>query len=400
MTTVSERRRILRVGQVREANRATILRLLRRHRHLSRAELARRTGLSEASICRIVKKLLEGGLLVECGEGYATGGRPAVGLELDEARFRAVGVSIQNWETRVSLGTVSGRILNTEQFRTPATPEKTLAMVAENIERLSAGETLAGVGVSTHGLVTPRTGVAELGNMPGWVHVEIRDYLAARVGGPVYVENNVRAAALAEYVCGGTDIQGAHCLLFVLVDEGVGMGIVLEGRVYRGPRMAAGEIGQMVIADQRGAERHNAPGCLEMLAADPATCQRYAALAGIPEKTSAVSSTQQVRQICDLAMHGDEGARDALIETARCLGIGIASMVWALDADAVVIGGAITEAWPLVSAAIRDQFPEGPEFLNFRNLVLRPSTLAGEASIIGAITLPFIPLFWSEEALA
>jgi len=72
--------------------------------------------------------------------------------------------------------------------------------------------------------------------------------------------------------------------------------------------------------------------------------------------------------------------------------------VWALDADAVVIDGTMTEAWPLVSAAIREQFPEGPQFLNFRNLVLRPSALGGEASLVGAMTVPFAPLFASEES--
>ena len=85
-------------------------------------------------------------------------------------------------------------------------------------------------------------------------------------------------------------------------------------------------------------------------------------------------------------MEGDPAARAALNESARYLGLGIFNAVWALDADAIVIDGTMTEAWPLVSAAIREQFPEGPQFLNFRNLVLRPSALGGEASLIGAIT--------------
>jgi len=211
---------------------------------------------------------------------------------------------------------------------------------------------------------------------------------------PVYVENNVRAAAVAEYVNGNTDVQGAHCLLFVLIGEGVGMAIVMDGKVHHGPNMAAGEIGQMVIADQGGPERHNRSGCLEVLASDLATCDRYNNLAGTKARSSTSSScTQQMRQICQLAMEGDPHARAAVTATARFLGIGIANAVWALDADAVVIDGPVTEAWPLVSAAIRDQFPEGPLFLNFRNLVLRPSALGGEAAVIGAITLPFAPIF-------
>lgn len=396
MERVPHSRRVLRVGQVRAANRAAVLRLLRRHRQLSRAELARRTSLSEASVSRIIAELMEQGLLVDLGSGPGTGGRPGVRLELNEERFQAIGVDIQNWETQVALGTATGRILRTERFRTPSDPTETLDRIAASVAAITASISAApvGIGVSTRGLVDSRCGVAELGSNPAWVHIEIGDCLAGLTGLPIYVENNVRAAAVAEYAHGNPDVQGAHCLLFVLVGEGVGMAIVLDGKVHHGPHMAAGEIGQMVIADQGGPERHNRSGCLEVLACDLATCDRYNNLAGTKTRSSTSSScTQQMRQVCQLAMEGDSLAGAAVTATARYLGIGIANAVWALDADAVVIDGPLTEAWPLVSAAIRDQFPEGPMFLNFRNLVLRPSALSGEAAVIGAITLPFAPIF-------
>jgi glucokinase len=273
---------------------------------------------------------------------------------------------------------------------------ETLDRIAASVSEITAGlsEAPLGIGISTRGLVDSRNGVAELGSNPAWIHIEIRDRLARLTNLPVYVENNVRAAALAEYAHGTTDVQGAHCLLFVLVGEGIGMAIVLDGKLHHGPHMAAGEIGQMVIVDQAGPERHNRPGCLEALASDLATCDRYNNLAGAKVRPSTSGNcAQQMRQICQLAMEGDPHARAAVATTARYLGIGIANTVWALDADAVVIDGSVTEAWPLVSAAIRDQFPEGPPFLNFRNLVLRPSALGGEAAVIGAITLPLAPIF-------
>ncbi len=401
MERASQPRRILRVGHVRAANRSAVLRLLRRHRQLSRAELARRTSLSDAAVSRIIAELMAQDLIVELGSGPETGGRPGVRLALNEERFQAVGVDIQNWATRVSLGTVTGRVVATDRFRTPSNPGEALERIAASIGPICEGlvHPAVGIGVSTRGLVDNRTGIAELGSNPDWVHVEMSAYLAGRTGLPVFVENNVRAAALAEYVFGSADVQGAHCLLFLMVSEGVGMAIVLNDKVYRGPRMAAGEIGQMVIADRGGPERDMRPGCLELLASDGATCERYNALAGTRSRLNASNSTQQMRQVCQLAMEGDAAARSALNESARYLGLGIFNAVWALDADAVVIDGTMTEAWPLVSAAIREQFPEGPQFLNFRNLVLRPSALGGEASLIGAITLPFSPLFASEESL-
>jgi predicted NBD/HSP70 family sugar kinase len=381
----------VRAPHVRAANRAGVLRLLRRYRRLSRAEIARRSGLSEAAVSRIVAGLLADEVVVEGGGEDATGGRPAIRLELNDARFQAAGIEIRNWETRISLGTISGAILETRRYRTPPSPEQTLALIASELPASAAA--FAGAGVSARGLVNSDTGVAELGSDPAWIHIAVKELLETRLHAPVFLENDVRAAALAEYNYGSPEVQGSRCLLLVKVDEGIGMGIVLDGAVYRGPRMAAGEFGQMVIAHTASEERHNRPGCLELLASNDATCERYRALSGAKTRGSAGDSADQIKRICHLAVSGNDPARRAIVETAKYLGIAIANAVWALDADAVVIDGAITEAWPLVSAAIREQFPDGRRYLNFRNLMLRPSALAGEATLIGAITLPFAGMF-------
>jgi predicted NBD/HSP70 family sugar kinase len=393
-TVPTHRRRVLRVPHIRATNQAAVLQLLRRHQRLSRAEIARRTGLSEAAVSRIVARLMTRDLVVEQGGEDLTGGRPGIRLQLNEDLFQAFGVDIQNWETRISLGTITGRVLETERLRTPSTPGKTLKAVAEVIEAhapKSSPFAAHGVGVSVRGLVNSETGVVALGNDPSWVRVDVKQQLEELLDRPVFVENNTRAAALAEYHYGSPDVQGVRCLLFLMVYEGIGLGIVLDGKLYSGPRMAAGEFGQMVIDDKAGPERHDRPGCVELLASDTVTVDRYQTLSGT--KTNFGGVHEQVQRICHLAMSGDAAARQAILETSRYLGIAISNVVWSLDAEAVVVDGTLTEAWPLVYAAIRDQFPDGRRFLNFRNLALRPSSLGGEATIIGALTLPFAPLF-------
>lgn len=401
MYSLRTRRRVLRPDQVRGANRAVVLQLLRQHGRLSRADIARRTGLSEGTISRITADLLRGGLVVEEGSENSTGGRPAIRLQLDQNRFLSLGVDILNWETRIAVGTIGGRILETHSFRTPSTPAKALELIADQFEahrkRLPRGS-LHGIGISTRGLVNSETGVVELGSEPGWVRIAVKHDLEKRLRRPVFVENDVRAAALAEYHHGSAEIHGSHCLLLVKVGEGVGMGIVMDGRLYRGPHMAAGEFGQMVVADAPGPERHNRPGCIERLASNPAVCERYSRLSGNKYRANPGDSAAQVKRICHLAMEGDAAARDTLAETCRYLGIGITNAVWALDAEVLILDGALTEAWPLVAAGIREQFPAGEEFPNFRNLILRPSSLAGEATMITAISLPFTSLFSTGEA--
>lgn len=388
-----------RVTQIRGANRALVLQILRRYHQLSRAELARRTGLSEGAVSRISAELLEDKLIHEQGSENSTGGRPGTRLELNPNYHRAIGVDIRQFETRVSLGTLQGQIVETQRFRTPRTPAKTLELVAEHVNRLKENVrdcAIHGIGVSVRGIVDHERGVVEVGSSSAWNSVAIKAPLEARTGLPVYVENNVRAAALAQYNSGSREINGSRCMLFIRVDEGIGMGIVMDGKIYRGTHRSAGEIGQMVVADSPGVGAQDRPGCLESLAAHPAIFARYND--DSQEKRGASRETEsRIRRICHLAQEGNAEAAQAIRECMRYLGIGIANVIWALNADVVIIDGAITDAWPLVLEAIREQFPSGEELHNFSKLVLRPCSLGQEAGFTGALTLPFVNLFEDGE---
>ena len=388
-----------RMMHVRGANRALVLQILRKHPQLSRAELARRSGLSEGTISRITAELLAEKVILEQGAENSTGGRPGLRLELDQTHFRSVGVEIHDWETRVSVGTLHGQILETQWFRTPQSAQSVLNEIAAQVvasRKRHGSERIHGVGVSVRGIVDDQTGVVELGITPEWSGLPVKQYLEDKLGLPVYVENNVRAAALAEYSYGNSEIHNSRCLALVKVDEGIGAGILFDGKLHRGPRRAAGEFGQMVVADSPGSGAHDRPGSLESLASNPAIAARYAALCN-ERKPRGGETESRVRTICHLAMQGDPAAVASVRESMRYLGIGIANLVWGLDMDAVVIDGAITEAWPLVHSALQEQFP-GREYPNFRDLILRPCALGQDASIVGALTLPFLRLFATGHA--
>ncbi len=394
MRTASAKRRVLRPPQVRGANRAAVLQLLRHNEHMSRADIARQSGLSEGTVSRIMTGLIADVLVREHGEENSTGGRPGRRLQLDSRRV-AFGADIQNWETRVAVSNMRGRIVESRCFRTPSAVEETLDLIADaffEYRKKFGSQRVPGLGVCARGIVNSEAGIVVLGSRADWIDVHLREILEARVSEPVYVENNVRGAALAEYNYGSPDVYGARCFVFVKVDEGVGMGILIEGRLHAGPRMAAGEFGQMVIAMAPGRERHDRPGCLERLASDPALCGRYAALAGARRSASSGGTSARVRRIVQAAVDGDEAALASLRETARCLGVGISNVVWGLDADVVVIDGAMTGAWHAIEAAIREQLPEESSLAGIQ-VLLRPSTLGGEAALIGAATLPFTTVF-------
>lgn len=395
-------RRVLRPPEVRGANRAAVLSLLQHNDYLSRADVARQSGLSEGAISRIVMDLLEEGLVQEDGAENSTGGRPGRRLALDQRRV-VFGAEIQNWETRCAISTLRGRIIRTHRFRTPASADETLDQVAQSFTTFSqefGQDRLPGIGICARGIVNSETGILVLGSRPDWCEIPVRDFLEARLKEPVTFENNVRAAALAEYTYGLADVAGRHCFLFVKVDEGVGMGILFNGKIYAGPHMAAGEFGQMVIEALPGEERHDRPGCLERLVSNPVVCKRHADLTGNRPQANGGDTSARVRRIAELAAAQDPAALQIVREVSRFLGIAISNMVWALDADAVVLDAAITEAWREVEPVLCQQLPGNCEMRGGNNLLVRPSAFGGEAALIGAATLPLAAIFAGWPAFA
>ena len=395
-------KRVLRIPQVRGANRDAVLLLLQQNDFMSRADVARQCGLSEGAISRIMTGLMSDGLVREDGAENSTGGRPGRRLKLEPRRV-VFGAEIQNWETRCAISTMRGGIVETRRFRTPASPEATLDQVIAaflSFKKEVRSDRLPGIGICARGIVNSETGVLVLGNRPEWRQVPIRHYLESRLREPVFVENNVRAAALAEYTYGAAEIMGRRCFVFVKLDEGVGMSVLFDGKLYHGPHMAAGEFGQMVMDTSLRTERHDRPGCLEQLVSNPAVCDRYAELSGNRGQSDIGNTSARVHRIVERAGAGDTPARQTVEETARYLGIGISNIVWSLDADSIVIDAAIAGRWQLVEPLLRRQLPDTPALWGPRDLLLRPSALGGEAALIGASTLPLTAFFSHASRLA
>ncbi len=388
-------KRVLRPPEIRGANRAAILSLLQQNDYMSRADAARQSGLSEGAISRIVTGLIEDRLVREDGAENSTGGRPGRRLALERRRV-IFGAEIQNWETRCAMSTMNGRIVETRRFRTRAGAEETLAEISAefiSFRKKLGPDRLPGIGICARGIVNSETGVLVLGGHPDWRHIPIREILETRLHEPVFVENNVRAAALAEYTYGPADMLGRHCFVFVKMDEGVGMGVLFDGKLYHGPHMAAGEFGQMVIETLNSEERHDRPGCIERLVSNAAICDRYSSLTGARRQPNTGDTSARVRRIAERAARGDAAARQTVEQTARYLGIGISNLIWGLDADTVVIDATIADAWGLIEPVLKRQLPDDSEIWGPRNLLVRPSVFGGEAALIGAATLPLSKIF-------
>ncbi len=373
-----------RLNTIRDINRQIVLNYVREREPISRAEIARETDLQRSTISAIVDALTAEGLVEEVGEGESTGGRRPTLLRLRTKEAIAVGVAITPTSTTVATSDLAGRIVEQRGFLTDPDPDKTLGEVIALVREFSARNkgSIEAVGVSLPGLVDPSTGNAIYVPYFKWRDIPVSRTISAAIGLPVIIDNDANAVALAELWFGRPEVSDARDFIMVLVAEGVGTGIVFDGQVYRGQRGAAGEFGHMVIGT-------HAPvpcscgnrDCWEAFSSERAALARYRKLAG-DERASQLN----FRELVDRGLSGEANAKVALTDTALCLGVGISNLVVGFSPEAVVVGGEIARAWPLVESALKETIEHSVR-RGLPSARILPSTLGEEPALRGALSL-------------
>jgi predicted NBD/HSP70 family sugar kinase len=383
-------------GTMRAINRQIVLNYVRDRGPISRAEIARRTSLQRSTISDIVDSLLVEGLIEEVGAGASTGGRCPQLLALRASGAAAVGIDITPTHTTVASCDLAGSVLEREVFETHHDFEQTIRRAVSTATRLvgkSPGK-IEGVGVSLPGLVDPSTGRLVYVPYFNWRDLDVGRRIGVATGLKVAVDNDANAAALAELWFGRAEVSEARDFIMVFIAEGVGTGIIFDRQIYRGEGGAAGEFGHMVIG-----ERAPVPcscggyDCWEAFASGRAAVARYAALVGDEE-----ARQSSFAHLIDRALDGEGAACAALIETARYLGRGISNLIVGFSPEIVVVGGAITRAWELVSGILDDAVKRSIR----RDLPaarLTPSTIGDEASLMGALSLVLADKFTPVAAI-
>jgi predicted NBD/HSP70 family sugar kinase len=359
-----------------------VLNYVRERGPISRAEIAQETALQRSTVSLIVEELKGGGLIEEVS-GESRGGRPPILLSLRTADPVAIGVDLGTITTVVATSDLAGRVLEQEEFPTDPEARKTAARIVECAREFvrRSGGTVEGVGVSLPGLVDPETGTAIFIPHFKWRDWPIAKELRESLGLAVLVDNDANAAALAELWFGRPEIREVRDFIIVLVEEGVGTGIVFDGQVYRGRSGAAGEFGHMTIG--QGAPvacAAGSRGCWEAFSSQRAALARY-------EQSKGVGAEKlDFKQLVDLALDEEGAARAALRETAHYLGVGIANLTQGLAPEAVIVGGPIVRAWPLIVGDIKAAVGEGI-CRGLPPAQIIASTLGEQPTLMGALSL-------------
>ena len=373
---------VARSDTIRNINRQIVLNYVRERSPISRAEISHETELQRSTVSLIVEELKHQGLIEEI-EGESTGGRPPNLLRLRAAGPIALGVDIGTKQTMLATSDLAGRVIDRESFQTDPDAETTLERILECAGRLiERGQGVEAVGVSVPGLAEP-----ERGNVIFIPHYRWRDWDVAKrlrqaTGLPVRIDNDANAAALAELWFGRPEIREVRDFIMVLVEEGLGTGLVFDGQVYHGEAGAAGEFGHMTIG--AGAPVACAAGnyeCWEAFASERAALARYAKLS--PRGEAGVTFPRLV----DAALGGEAAARAALVETGRYLGVGISNIIKGLSPKSVIVGGEIARAWPLISEELVKAVEEYSICRGMKSARIIPSTLGETPRLMGALSL-------------
>jgi predicted NBD/HSP70 family sugar kinase len=371
---------VARSDTIRNINRQIVLNYVRERAPISRAEISHETELQRSTISLIVEELKDRGLVAEI-EGESTGGRPPLLLQLKAAGPIAIGVDLSTEQTVIATSDLAGRVLTQKSFATDASAEKTLKKVVDCVNKLVKTDAgIEAVGVSLPGLVDPETGNAVFIPHFRWRDFDVAARLRAATGLPVKVDNDANAAALAELWFGRPEVREVRNFVMILVEEGLGTGIVFDGQVYHGEEGAAGEFGHMTIGS-------NAPvacaaggrECWEAFASERAALARYAKLSG--------RDRLSFKEFIDRALGGERAAQTALLKTAHYLGVGISNVIKGLSPEAVIVGGEMARAWPLISADIKKAVERNNICRGLQGPRIIPSTLGETPRLMGALSL-------------
>jgi predicted NBD/HSP70 family sugar kinase len=323
---------------LRGRNRRAVVSAVQRRPGSTRADLARATGLSTSTVSTLVAELLAAHVLVEVGTASA-GGRPAVSLGIDPAVGVVVGIHLGHAALRVLVTSLDGRVLAERRhvIDVDHEPGRSLDRVTSSMLELLAGldvavERVLGVGVAVSAPVLAGRALAAPPMLLDWGGIDIAGRLAPVTGAvPVHLGNDATLGALAEWRLGAG--AGVDDLVYVMLSEGVGSGLVIGGRLHHGAHGTAGELGHLpVVADGRVC-RCGARGCLETVVGQRALVTALAHSRG-PYCTAG--------QLLDLAEEGDVGALRLLTDAGAVVGTTLAGLCAMADPALVVIGGDLT----------------------------------------------------------
>ena len=325
---------------IRAINRSAVLNTIKNFGPISRTDIARRTGLSAATITGITTVLIEDSLVFEKEQGDSSGGRRPILLALNPRGGFVVGLKLTEENVTAALTDLEATVIAKQTILIEdISVDMVINSIVEVVEKLELQasieqQNLFGVGIGLAGIIDADRGVLRYSPIFGWHDVPLVDLLQSRLKVPVFIDNDVNTFTLTERWFGKG--QGVDNFLTVTVGRGIGMGIVVNGQLYQGVKGGAGEFGHTVINPEGPMCDCGKRGCLETYASDPALVRAAKTSFENGKMKKAVNSINELQA---LAEEGDPGAKNVYAEAGETLGRGIANLINVFNPELIIIGG-------------------------------------------------------------
>jgi glucokinase-like ROK family protein len=340
---------------IRAINSSHVLNAIKNYGLVGRAEIARRTGLSPATVTAITARLISQNLVLEKSAGDSSGGRPPILLAINPRGRYVVGIKLTEDHAVCALTDLEASVIAKSSTalseHDPAGVVDDLVQMVNTLIRQQGlpKKQLLGVGVGLAGVVDADQGVLRQSPIYGWKDVPLRLMLQSKLRVPVYIENDVNTLTMTEKWFGHG--QGLDHFLTVTVGRGVGLGIVVNGQFYRGHAGGAGELGHIVIDPDGPLCACGKRGCLETYVGDPGLV-RMAQEAGLGGKKS--SLVEDVSELLALAQNGNKTAQEIFAQSGRILGRGIANLINLFNPKNIIISGEGTRSGDLLFGPMKE----------------------------------------------
>ena len=362
---------------MRDLNTNLVVNLVKTGGPISRAELARQSQLSPATITGIVGRLLRTGILSEAAVGPSRLGRPPVLLRLNQRAGYVIGIKLTEYGLTTVVTNLAADVVHSAESTTPlvGNPQAALTAIEAAVRDALAKsgvkrKMVLGIGIGLAGIIDAATGTCVYSHILHWRDVALSEPLRRRLQIPVWVDNDVNTLAVAEKWFGAG--IGLRHFLTVTVGRGVGLGVVLNGELYRGAFGGAGEFGHTIVAPGGPPCQCGRDGCLEAIVSEPVLRNQVSSLLG---------RTVSSQELVTLAAGNDPRVRTLLADAGRQLGLALANLVTLLNPERVIVCGEGTRL--------------GPAFLEPMTSAMRKTAFAG----VGA-GMEIVVQRWGDDAWA
>jgi len=372
---------------IQEMNRSLIIRILQQSKTISRADIAKKSGLQQATITYIINDFIKWGFVEETGIIEGAKGRRSIGLSIRSEKYKVISARLVRKYFTLAVFDVKGKRYSIHQYKIDSRDElkNILACVVKEIKAVKenyANDKILGVGIAVPGPLTKReNSIVYFTGFSQWQNVDISQYLENEVELPVYLEQDANAATLAEWSAIENHNEN-ETMLCVMVGQGIGAGIVDDGKLIRGKLGIAGEIGHMSLEyDGPQCECGNC-GCMDFYTSTSAVMREVRSNIGDYPNT-ALNSESTIADILEAYRKNDELALKTVNRAARYLGYGLVNITNIINPGIIIIGDEMSKAGEKYLNEIIKTIKKRIQESVFKNLQIRLSKFEEDTALIG-----------------